>query len=60
MISQEFDPPDKLEEKVTLLSEMMSSAKHTVVHTGAGISTTAGTYSRTHFIFESTDFRMYI
>lgn len=41
-LPEEFDPPDKLEEKVTLLSEMMSSAKHTVVHTGAGISTTAG------------------
>ncbi len=39
---QEFDPPEKLEEKVGLLCEMMSSARHLVVHTGAGVSTSAG------------------
>ena len=39
---QEFDSADKLEEKVALLSEMISAAQHMVVHTGAGISTSAG------------------
>ena len=39
---QEFDPPDKLTEKVCSLVQMLSSAQHTVVHTGAGVSTAAG------------------
>ena len=37
-----FDGPAKLQEKVTALKEMMCAAEHTVVHTGAGISTSAG------------------
>ena len=39
---QEFDPPDKLTEKVCSLVQLLSSAQHTVVHTGAGVSTAAG------------------
>ena len=39
---QEFDPPDKLTEKISLLCKMLSSKKHVVVHTGAGVSTAAG------------------
>lgn len=41
-VKQEFDAPDKLEEKVRVLVELLSSAKYVVVHTGAGISTSAG------------------
>ena len=44
-VKQEFDAPDKLEEKVQVLVELLSSAKYVVVHTGAGISTSAGTSS---------------
>ena len=44
-VKQEFDAPDKLEEKVRVLVELLSSAKYVVVHTGAGISTSAGTSS---------------
>ena len=40
--TQEIDPPDKLEEKISLLCEMLTSLQHVVVHTGAGISTAAG------------------
>ena len=39
---QEFDSPDKLTEKVRVLAELLLTAKHVVVHTGAGISTAAG------------------
>ena len=39
---QEFDAPDKLKEKVKVLVELLSTAKHVVAHTGAGISTAAG------------------
>lgn len=41
-LTQEFDSPEKLSEKVRTLVELISSAQHVVVHTGAGISTAAG------------------
>lgn len=41
-MAQEFDSPEKLEEKVVLLCQLLSSAQHVVVHTGAGVSTSAG------------------
>ncbi|CAI8042501.1 NAD-dependent protein deacetylase Sirt6 [Geodia barretti] len=41
-LPEEFDSPDKLTEKVRVLAELLSTAKHVVVHTGAGISTAAG------------------
>lgn len=41
---QEFDAPDKLAEKIRVLVELLSSANHAVVYTGAGISTAAGLY----------------
>lgn len=37
-----FDSPTKLEEKVTVLCDLLTSCRHAVVHTGAGISTSAG------------------
>ena len=37
-----FDSMEKLEEKVSLLHEMVLAAQHVVVHTGAGVSTAAG------------------
>ncbi len=40
---QTFDTVEKLEEKICLLHEMVVAAEHIVVHTGAGISTAAGT-----------------
>ena len=40
--TQEIDPSEKLEEKISLLCEMLTSLQHVVVHTGAGISTAAG------------------
>ncbi|XP_065364642.1 NAD-dependent protein deacetylase Sirt6 [Calliphora vicina] len=41
-IAEKFDTEAEVEEKVTKLVELLQSAKHVVVHTGAGISTTAG------------------
>lgn len=43
LFSQTFDSMEKLEEKVSLLHEMILAAQHVVVHTGAGVSTAAGT-----------------
>ncbi|MCG8623223.1 MAG: hypothetical protein MJE68_14670, partial [Proteobacteria bacterium] len=40
---QTFDPPDKLREKISVLYDLIRSSKHMVVHTGAGVSTAAGT-----------------
>ena len=40
---QSFDPPDKLKEKISVLCDLIRSSQHVVVHTGAGISTAAGT-----------------
>ncbi|CAG0898322.1 unnamed protein product [Darwinula stevensoni] len=37
-----FDSPSKVDEKVKRLAEWMRGSKHTVLHTGAGISTAAG------------------
>ncbi len=42
---QIFDPPEKLTEKVATLCSLLSSASYVVVHTGAGISTSAGRYA---------------
>ena len=39
-----FDSFDKIEEKCTVLSDWIKNAKHVVVHTGAGISTSAGAH----------------
>ncbi|MCL4133175.1 UNVERIFIED_CONTAM: hypothetical protein GTU68_027776, partial [Idotea baltica] len=39
---QIFDNEDELEIKCKKLAEFLESSKHTVVHTGAGISTSAG------------------
>lgn len=39
---QTFDTPAKLEEKVSILCDMLAASRHVVVHTGAGISTAAG------------------
>ena len=43
---QTFDPPDKLREKISVLCDMIRSSQHMVVHTGAGVSTAAGTIWR--------------
>jgi len=39
---EKFDNAQIVEEKVELLAEWVRNAKHIVVHTGAGISTSAG------------------
>ncbi|XP_061386679.1 NAD-dependent protein deacetylase Sirt6 [Musca vetustissima] len=41
-IPEKFDSDEEIEEKVNKLIAMLENAKHVVVHTGAGISTTAG------------------
>ena len=40
---QTFDPPDKLREKISVLCDLIRSSQHMIVHTGAGVSTAAGT-----------------
>lgn len=37
-----FDDPQKVDEKCEILANWIKSSKHVVVHTGAGISTSAG------------------
>jgi mono-ADP-ribosyltransferase sirtuin 6 len=41
-IPEKHDDITSVEEKVSLLSEWIKSSGHAVVHTGAGISTSAG------------------
>ncbi|OWR49724.1 NAD-dependent deacetylase sirtuin-6 isoform 1 [Danaus plexippus plexippus] len=41
-IPEKFDSIEKLNEKCKILAELIETSKHIVVHTGAGISTTAG------------------
>ncbi|XP_063829939.1 NAD-dependent protein deacetylase Sirt6 [Ostrinia nubilalis] len=41
-VPEKFDPPEKFNKKCELLSQLISQSKHVVVHTGAGISTSAG------------------
>ena len=37
-----FDKPEVLDEKITMLAEMIITSKHMVAFTGAGISTASG------------------
>ena len=39
---ERYDPPDVVEEKVQQLASWVDQSHHFVVHTGAGISTSAG------------------
>lgn len=41
-VPEKFDTPEEVEEKASLLASWVKSAEHIVVHTGAGISTSAG------------------
>jgi len=41
-IAEKFDSPSEIEEKASLLAAWIRNAQHIVVHTGAGISTSAG------------------
>lgn len=41
-LPEKFDSADVVERKVQLLAEWVKASKHTVFHTGAGISTSAG------------------
>lgn len=36
------DPASLFEQKVEVLTDLLRNSKHTVVHTGAGLSTSAG------------------
>lgn len=39
---EKFDSPEEVERKVTILADWLKESQHTVFHTGAGISTSAG------------------
>ncbi|XP_050669924.1 NAD-dependent protein deacetylase Sirt6 isoform X1 [Leptidea sinapis] len=41
-VPEKFDSIEKFEEKCKLLANLLKESKHVVVHTGAGISTSAG------------------
>ena len=41
-LTERFDSPDILESKLDELASLVRASKHLVVHTGAGISTSAG------------------
>ncbi|XP_053681429.1 NAD-dependent protein deacetylase Sirt6 [Anopheles nili] len=41
-VAEVFDSPELIENKCEQLVKMMLSSRHTVIHTGAGISTSAG------------------
>ncbi|KAJ8927768.1 hypothetical protein NQ314_019772 [Rhamnusium bicolor] len=41
-VPEKFDIEEKVDEKCTMLAEWIKNSKHVVVHTGAGISTSAG------------------
>ncbi|KAJ0175233.1 hypothetical protein K1T71_009374 [Dendrolimus kikuchii] len=41
-VPEKFDPVDKFNEKCELLAQLINESNHIVVHTGAGISTSAG------------------
>ncbi|XP_023938770.2 NAD-dependent protein deacetylase Sirt6 [Bicyclus anynana] len=41
-VPEKFDSIDKLNEKCRILTELIKTSKHVVIHTGAGISTSAG------------------
>lgn len=39
---QKFEASESVEQKCTTLTEWILNARHVVIHTGAGISTSAG------------------
>lgn len=41
-LAEKFDPPDVVSRKVELLAQWINESNHVVLHTGAGISTSAG------------------
>nr|XP_045599555.1 NAD-dependent protein deacetylase Sirt6-like [Procambarus clarkii] len=41
-LPEKFDSPEEVERKVQMLAEWVKESSHTVFHTGAGISTSAG------------------
>ena len=41
-LPEKFDAPDEVERKVKTLAKYVEESRHIVVHTGAGISTSAG------------------
>lgn len=41
-LPEKFDSPEEVEKKVQMLAEWVKESSHTVFHTGAGISTSAG------------------
>lgn len=42
LVAQVFDSPEELRSKVEKLAQLVRDAQYLVVHTGAGISTSAG------------------
>ncbi|KAI8434093.1 hypothetical protein MSG28_012238 [Choristoneura fumiferana] len=41
-VPEKFEPIDKFNKKCDLLAQLLNQSKHVVIHTGAGISTSAG------------------